>query len=79
VLEVADQLTQDPGLVRVRDTAELLLHDRLGQDLRPGQVVQFDLAQFALVHLVGCCPATAGISLEIVRTASNACSRAMSR
>ena len=51
VLEVADQLAQDPRLVGVGDAAELLLHDRLGQHLGPGQVVQCDLLELALVDL----------------------------
>ena len=53
VLEVADELAEDPGLVGVGDAAELLLHDRLGEHLGPGQVVQGDLAQLALVDLGG--------------------------
>jgi hypothetical protein len=40
VLQVADELTENPGLVRIGDAAELLLHDRLGEHLRPGDVVQ---------------------------------------
>ena len=53
VLEVADELAEDPRLVGVGDAAELLLHDGFGQDLGPGQVVQRDLAQLALVDLGG--------------------------
>ena len=51
MLEVPDQLTQDPRLVGIGDPAELLLHDGLGEDLRPREVVQLDLPQLAPVDL----------------------------
>ncbi|MCP3801072.1 hypothetical protein NLX83_17570 [Allokutzneria sp. A3M-2-11 16] len=50
MLQVADQLTEDPRLLGIGDAAVLLLHHRLAQQLRPGEVVQGDLAQPALVH-----------------------------
>lgn len=70
VLGVADEFTKDPCLVRVGDAAELLLHHRLGQDLRPRQVAQGYLAQLPLVHPGGMLPGHRGISFEMVRTAS---------
>ena len=49
MLEIPDQLAQDPRLIRISDTAVGLFHDRVGENLRPRQVVQRDLAKLALV------------------------------
>ena len=80
VLQVADQLTEDPRLLGVGDTAVLLLHHGGGQEVGPGPVVQRRPSRsFRLSTLVGCWPAIGGISLLIVMRASKPCSRAMSR
>ena len=69
VLEVADQFPENPRLVRVGDPAKLLLHNGLGEHLSPRDVMQLDRLSLRLSILVGCCPATAGISFEMVMTA----------
>ena len=51
MFQVADQFAEDPCLVWVSDAAMFLLHDSLGQDLTPGEVVHRDLAELALVNL----------------------------
>jgi hypothetical protein len=50
VFEVADQLGEDPRLVRVGHRAVNPLDDRFGVDLAPRHVQQRHLAELLLVH-----------------------------
>src|SRR4051794_13222820 len=49
MLEVPDQLTEDPGLIGIGNSAVLPLHDRHRQDLGPRQVIEGDLLELPLV------------------------------
>src|SRR5450759_3085963 len=60
MLQVLDQLPQDPGLVGVGYAPELLLHDGLSQDLHPRQVVKRYLSEFAPVNRGGVLPGDCG-------------------
>jgi hypothetical protein len=60
VLEVADQLAEDPRLVRVGDTAMLFLHHRAREDLAPRVVMQSDPLQLAFVDPHGMLPGHRG-------------------
>jgi hypothetical protein len=51
VVEVGDELAEDPRLVWVGDAAMPVLHDGLGDDAPPRQVPQRDLAQLRAVHV----------------------------
>ena len=53
MLQVTNELTQDPGLLGVGDASVLLLHDRRGEDVGPRPMVQRNLLQLALVDLRG--------------------------
>lgn len=53
MFEVPDQLAEDPRLVGIRDSPELLLHHGLREDLRPSEVMERDLADLAPVDLRG--------------------------
>jgi hypothetical protein len=53
MLQVADQLAEDPGLIGVGNASVLLLHHRLGQHLAPRVVVQRHLLELALVNTGG--------------------------
>ena len=79
MIEVGDQLAEDPRLVGVLDSAEAVLDDRLGDDLPPRQVGSCTAARLAPVDRDGLSSGEAVISLEIVSTASKPCTRAMSR
>ena len=54
MLEIGDQLSEDPSLVGVLDTPVLVLHDRLGEDPPPGQVEKVNPAQLSSVNDDGC-------------------------
>lgn len=45
MLQVPNQLSENPGLVRVRDAPVNFLHHRFGEHLRPGHVVQIHSAE----------------------------------
>ena len=78
-VQVANELGQDPRLVRVADSPVPLLDQGLGADLAPRQMMQADLPQLALVDGQRMLAWRAGQWLEIVRTALKPCSRATSR
>jgi hypothetical protein len=42
MVEICDQLTEDPGLIRVGNPAVTVLDDHFGEDAPPRQVVQGD-------------------------------------
>ena len=50
MLQVANELGEDPRLVRITDCLVPLLDQRLGADLAPRQMMQAHLPQLALVH-----------------------------
>jgi hypothetical protein len=49
VIEVGDQLAQDPGLIGIGDPTEAMLQYRFGDDSPPGQVVHLHAAGLASV------------------------------
>ncbi|MGH9281078.1 MAG: hypothetical protein ACRD12_23695 [Acidimicrobiales bacterium] len=64
MLEVADQLIEDPRLIRIGHTAMHLLHNRVGQHLGPGEVVESNFLELPLVDGGGMCP---GHGRDLVR------------
>jgi len=53
MLEVANELSEDPGLVRISDPAMDSLLDCDGEYLRPGHVVQSDATELAPIYVEG--------------------------
>ena len=79
VVEVGDQLAEDPCLVRVGDAAVAVLDDRLGEDAPPREVDEATLRSLRRSTETGESVGAPVIWLEIVSTASRRFSRAMSR
>lgn len=53
MLEIADELPEDPGLLRIGNATVHLLHDRLGQQLGPREVLKGHLLDLPLATIVG--------------------------
>src|SRR6266536_5673473 len=56
MIQVPDELCQNPRLIRVGDRPVVLLDERLGVNLAPRQMVEADLPRLALVDRYGMLP-----------------------